>query len=137
MCCTDYYLLDGASVLPVLALDLQAGDVVLDMCAAPGGKTLSILQTLMPHMMVTNDVQKSRVNRIHKVIDQYIADIGQWEDRLFVTERDARFIDDKDMFNKVIYRKFIIFFGNNNYFFIDIGGCTVYHGQTRFTFGRK
>ncbi|XP_011883365.1 PREDICTED: 5-methylcytosine rRNA methyltransferase NSUN4 isoform X2 [Vollenhovia emeryi] len=98
----DYYLLDGASVLPVLALDMQPGDVVLDMCAAPGGKTLSILQTLMPHTLVANDIQKSRVNRIHKIIDEYVAGIGQWEDRLFVTERDARFIDDKDMFNKIL-----------------------------------
>lgn len=89
-------------MLPVLALDLQPGDVVLDMCAAPGGKALTILQTLMPHIMVANDVQKSRVDRIHKVINQYLADIGQWDERLFVTKQDARSIDDKDMFNKVI-----------------------------------
>ncbi|KYQ60408.1 Putative methyltransferase NSUN4 [Trachymyrmex zeteki] len=98
----DYYLLDGTSVLPVLALDLQPGDIVLDMCAAPGGKTLSILQTLMPQIMVANDVQKSRVERINKVINQYVAGIGQWEDRLCVTERDARFIDDNDMYNKIL-----------------------------------
>ncbi|EGI61825.1 PREDICTED: 5-methylcytosine rRNA methyltransferase NSUN4 isoform X1 [Acromyrmex echinatior] len=98
----DYYLLDGASVLPVLALDLQPGDAVLDMCAAPGGKTLSILQTFMPNIMVANDIQKSRVDRINKVINQYTAGIGQWEDRLRVTERDARFIDDKDMYNKIL-----------------------------------
>lgn len=98
----DYYLLDGASVLPVLALDLQPGDAVLDMCAAPGGKALSILQTLMPQIMVVNDITQSRVKRIDKVIDQYVAGIGQWEERLFVTERDARFIDDKDMYNKIL-----------------------------------
>ncbi|KYN41109.1 Putative methyltransferase NSUN4 [Trachymyrmex septentrionalis] len=98
----DYYLLDGASVLPVLALDLQPGDAVLDMCAAPGGKALSILQTLMPNIMVANDIQKSRVDRINKVINQYVAGIGQWEDRLCVTEQDARFIDDKDMYNKIL-----------------------------------
>lgn len=89
-------------MLPVLALDLQPGDVVLDMCAAPGGKALSILQTLMPRMLVANDVSKSRVRRIHNVIDQYVAGIGQWEERLYVTERDARYIDDKDIYNKVI-----------------------------------
>lgn len=99
---TDYYLLDGASVLPVLALDLQPGDSVLDMCAAPGGKTLTILQTLMPRLMVANDVQQSRVRRIHNVINQFVNGIGQWEDRLYVTRRDARAIEDKDMFNKVI-----------------------------------
>ncbi|XP_029659923.1 5-methylcytosine rRNA methyltransferase NSUN4 isoform X1 [Formica exsecta] len=98
----DYYLLDGASVLPTLALDLQPGDVILDMCAAPGGKALSILQTLMPRMIVANDVSKSRVKRIHNVINQYVAGIGQWQDRLYVTERDARFIDDKDVYNKIL-----------------------------------
>lgn len=40
-----YYLLDAASVLPVLALDVQLGHAVLDLCAAPGGKTLALLQT--------------------------------------------------------------------------------------------
>nr|XP_026253507.1 5-methylcytosine rRNA methyltransferase NSUN4 [Urocitellus parryii] len=41
----DYYLMDAASLLPVLALGLQPGDIVLDLCAAPGGKTLALLQT--------------------------------------------------------------------------------------------
>lgn len=41
----SYYLLDAASVLPVLALGVQPGDAVLDLCAGPGGKTLAILQT--------------------------------------------------------------------------------------------
>ncbi|XP_029157751.1 5-methylcytosine rRNA methyltransferase NSUN4 [Nylanderia fulva] len=98
----DYYLLDGASVLPVLALDLQPGDVVLDMCAAPGGKTLSILQTLMPRTIVANDLSQSRVKRIHNVINQYVAGIGKWKDRLYVTERDARYIEDKDIYNKIL-----------------------------------
>ena len=40
-----YYLLDAASVLPCLALDVQEGHTVLDLCAAPGGKTLALLQT--------------------------------------------------------------------------------------------
>ena len=43
-----YYLFDAASVLPVLALDLEPEDHVLDLCAAPGGKSLAILQTMLP-----------------------------------------------------------------------------------------
>lgn len=99
---SDYYLLDGASILPILALDLQPGDTVLDMCAAPGGKTLTILQTLMPRRMIANDVQTSRVKRIHNVINEYLAGIGQWKDKLFVTERDARIIDEADTYNKIL-----------------------------------
>lgn len=99
----------------MLALDLQPGDAMLDMCAAPGGKTLSALQTLLPHMIVANDVSQSRVRKIHNVIDQFVAGIGQWQDRLHVTERDARYIDDKDLYNKVInycnkHKRFIIEF---------------------------
>lgn len=41
----SYYLLDAASVLPVLALNIRPGHAVLDLCAGPGGKTLAILQT--------------------------------------------------------------------------------------------
>lgn len=40
--------MDGGSILPVLALDLKLGDKVLDMCSAPGGKALTVLQTLLP-----------------------------------------------------------------------------------------
>lgn len=38
-------MLDGGSILPVLALDLNPKDHVLDMCAAPGGKSMLIIQT--------------------------------------------------------------------------------------------
>lgn len=41
-------LINGSSILPVLALDLQQGDNILDMCAGPGGKSLVMLQTLKP-----------------------------------------------------------------------------------------
>lgn len=44
--------MDGASLLPVLALDVKPGDRVLDMCAAPGGKSLLVLQTLMPGVYI-------------------------------------------------------------------------------------
>jgi len=38
----DYYCMDGACVLPVLALDVQPFHSVLDVCSAPGGKALNI-----------------------------------------------------------------------------------------------
>ena len=40
--------MDAASILPVLALNLTPGCSVLDVCAAPGGKSLAMLQTLLP-----------------------------------------------------------------------------------------
>lgn len=44
----QYFLLNAASVLPVLALDVRDGENVLDLCAAPGGKSLAVLQTATP-----------------------------------------------------------------------------------------
>ena len=41
-------MMDAASVLPVIALDLQQDDHVLDLCSAPGGKALAMLQTQLP-----------------------------------------------------------------------------------------
>ena len=43
--------MDAASLLPVLALDLTPKCSVLDMCAAPGGKSIAMLQTLLPGLL--------------------------------------------------------------------------------------
>lgn len=54
----DYYLMDGGSLLPVLALDLQPDDKVLDMCAAPGGKSFLCLQTLYPSEKISINIKR-------------------------------------------------------------------------------
>jgi 16S rRNA C967 or C1407 C5-methylase (RsmB/RsmF family) len=50
--------MDAASLLPVLALNLQATESVLDLCAAPGGKSLAMLQTLYP----SNSIYQASLN---------------------------------------------------------------------------
>ncbi|XP_053893892.1 5-methylcytosine rRNA methyltransferase NSUN4 [Malaclemys terrapin pileata] len=67
-----YYLLDAASLLPVLALNVQPGDLVLDLCAAPGGKTLALLQTGCCRHLAANDISVSRSNRLRRVLCSYI-----------------------------------------------------------------
>lgn len=93
--------MDGGSILPVLALDLQLDDNFLDMCAAPGGKSLAAIQTLLPATIVSNDKIESRVKKIKQVMGTYISNISQWDKKILITTRDARVIDDYEVFNKV------------------------------------
>ncbi|KAL6104322.1 nsun4 [Pungitius sinensis] len=67
-----YYLMDAASVLPCLALNVQEGHNVLDLCAAPGGKTLALLQTQSVGFLCVNDASVSRTLRLRRVLNSYI-----------------------------------------------------------------
>lgn len=98
----NYYLMDGGSVLPVLALGIKYGDNVLDMCAAPGGKSLLMLQTLLPARLVCNDVKESRVNRIHSVMNQYIYDLPKWKGRLVVTQDNGCTMEEEGKYDKIL-----------------------------------
>lgn len=70
---SGYYMLQGASSMcPVLALDVQVNDVVLDMCASPGGKTTYISQVLKNTGIVhandaSRDRQKATVGNLHRL----------------------------------------------------------------------
>ncbi|XP_037794473.1 probable 28S rRNA (cytosine(4447)-C(5))-methyltransferase [Penaeus monodon] len=60
------YLLQGASsFLPVMALAPKNGEKVLDMCAAPGGKSTHIAAIMKnTGMIVSNDVHAARVKAL-------------------------------------------------------------------------
>uniref|UniRef100_A0A8D1F568 5-cytosine rRNA methyltransferase NSUN4 n=1 Tax=Sus scrofa TaxID=9823 RepID=A0A8D1F568_PIG len=86
----DYYLMDAASLLPVLALGLQPGDTVLDLCAAPGGKTLAMLQTGCCRNLAANDLSTSRTGRLLKVLHSYVPQDVRERNRVRVTSWDGR-----------------------------------------------
>ncbi|NXF86485.1 NSUN4 methyltransferase, partial [Eubucco bourcierii] len=98
----DYYLLDAASLLPVLALNVQRDDCVLDLCAAPGGKTLALLQTGACGHLAANDVSVSRTKRLCQVLRSYVP--KEIRETVSVTSHDGRDWQQLDggTFNKVL-----------------------------------
>lgn len=69
--------MDLASLMPVIALELRPHERVLDMCAGPGGKSLAILQTLLPSHLVCNDINGQRLQRTRWVMDMYTEGVGR------------------------------------------------------------
>ncbi|CDQ96143.1 unnamed protein product, partial [Oncorhynchus mykiss] len=67
-----YYLMNAASLLPVLALGVEEGDRVLDLCSAPGGKALAILQTADPALLCCNEMDPHRRDWLAKTLESFI-----------------------------------------------------------------
>lgn len=83
-----FYVMDPASILCARALAVQSGDRVLDMCAAPGGKTLILAESLGAQgELIANEFSPARRARLTKVIQQYIPrDI---RNQVWVTSKDG------------------------------------------------
>jgi 16S rRNA C967 or C1407 C5-methylase (RsmB/RsmF family) len=99
----NYYLLDAASILPVEALDIQPGEKVVDLCAAPGGKSLLCAIKLKGQgLLISNDRSAARRARIHQIFDSYIPKTEQ--KNLTVTSYDATkwSLYQKSMYDKVL-----------------------------------
>ncbi|XP_013854917.1 5-cytosine rRNA methyltransferase NSUN4 [Austrofundulus limnaeus] len=102
-----YYLMDAASVLPCLALDVKKGDAVLDLCAAPGGKSLVLLQTqvmMSAGFICVNDLSASRIKRLKQVLHSYIPKQFLTDNKLRVTNVDGTLWGDEERssFDKVL-----------------------------------
>jgi 16S rRNA C967 or C1407 C5-methylase (RsmB/RsmF family) len=99
----NYYLLDAASILPVEALNIQPGEKVVDLCAAPGGKSfLCALKMQNKGILVSNDRSAARRARIHKIFDEYLPKTEQ--KNLKVTGHDASkwCLYEKSAYDKVL-----------------------------------
>ncbi len=82
------YFLDEASILAARALSVQRGEQVLDMCAAPGGKTLVLATALDGEgQLVANDRSASRRARLRRVIADHLDERAQAT--ITVTSHDA------------------------------------------------
>ena len=66
-----FYPQDPAARLAVLAAGLQPGETVLDACAAPGGKSLLLIEEMQDEgRLVSCDVSENRVQLIRKAVER-------------------------------------------------------------------
>lgn len=82
------YYLDGASVRAAQTLGVRPGDEVLDLCAAPGGKTLVLALALEgTGRLVSNDRSADRRGRLKRVIADHLP--SSFQANITVTGYDA------------------------------------------------
>lgn len=65
-----YYLQEPSAMTPACYLPIDKGDFVLDLCAAPGGKTTELASKLAnTGMLISNDISNSRAKTLLKNIE--------------------------------------------------------------------
>ena len=97
------YFLDEASVFAAEALGVCPGDDVLDMCAAPGGKTLVIASMLKGEgSLQSNDRSPDRRNRLQNVVENTLPEA--WRSIINVTGYDGvKFgLHKKECYDKIL-----------------------------------
>ncbi len=66
-----YYLQEASAMAPVPLLDPQPGELVLDLCAAPGGKTTQIAARMAGQgLLVCNEINPKRVKILSRNIER-------------------------------------------------------------------
>ena len=67
------YILDHASVLAACSLELPVEGLILDACAAPGGKSLVIASRMAPKArLLCNELSSERRRRLVNVLDEHL-----------------------------------------------------------------
>lgn len=94
----QYYIMDPASIFAAESLQVAKDSVVLDLCAAPGGKTLILAEACLSESdstgqsqsygeLIANEYSKERRERLTQVLQQYIP--RRFRDRLWVNGKDG------------------------------------------------
>ena len=93
----DIIIQDASSYIAVKNLGVTEEDIVLDACAAPGGKSLAILQTFSPKLLLATDIHEHKIEVMKKMKEKY------GYDNFEVKLNDATKIENLNMkFDKIL-----------------------------------
>lgn len=93
----EYYVQEESASLPVEVLNPKKGDKVLDMCAAPGGKSTQIAGKMENNgLVVSNDDSSKRLQSLHANVYRTGSAI------IDVTNYDGRRIPEEIDFDKIL-----------------------------------
>ena len=67
----DVVIQDASSYLAVRNLGVKDGEIVLDACSAPGGKSLAILQLFNPKNLISTDIHEHKVKLLNELKNKY------------------------------------------------------------------
>ena len=88
---------DASSYITVKNLGVTEENIVLDACAAPGGKSLAILQTFSPKLLLATDIHEHKIEVMKKMKEKY------GYDNFEVKLNDATKIENLNMkFDKIL-----------------------------------
>ena len=65
------YFIDGASLACAVSVSPLPGENVLDMCAAPGGKSVVLARQMQSGSLVCNELSKQRLQRLKQTITDF------------------------------------------------------------------
>lgn len=83
----EYYVMDLASIICARSLDIKENDFVLDMCAAPGGKSLILLENIKSGTLWANELSAARRGRLKEVIQSYVP--SDLREHIFIKGKDG------------------------------------------------
>lgn len=84
----QYYLLNAASLLPVLALQVRDSEKILDLCSAPGGKALAIMQSASIALLCCNEPDAHRRDWLTKTLESFLP--RSLNSRVIISAQDGR-----------------------------------------------
>lgn len=91
------YVQDAASMIPPVVLNPQPGEIVLDLCAAPGSKTTQLAQYMNNEgLLIANDSQGKRLSALG--LNTQRCGVKN----VVITKMDGERLSQKEMFDKIL-----------------------------------